>query len=118
MKAVTTARFEMLTPKPGLCPGGLFAWSPDCLSSVKSQLLSVSLRGEKMFLLTDEDIRKDIRGFEKRIQEAKAKLAKLPETVRPWQARKKLKEKRRILTSEIEHVKRLITIAKEATTDL
>jgi hypothetical protein len=71
-----------------------------------------------MPLLTDEDIRKDIRGFEQRIQDARDKLSELPATAGTLQARKKLQEKQRILTSEIEHVKRLIGIAEEALTDV
>ena len=71
-----------------------------------------------MMILTDEDILQDIENFKKRIQDAKAKLAKLPETAETWPARKKLDEKRRILTSEIEHVKRLIGIAEGAITDV
>jgi hypothetical protein len=67
-----------------------------------------------MLLLTNNDIREDIRGFEKRIQDARDKLAALPGTAGTWQARKNLKEKRRILKSEIAHVKRLIHIATEA----
>jgi hypothetical protein len=70
-----------------------------------------------MLLLKDDDIREDIRGFEKRIQDAKDKLSELPVTAGTLQARQNLKEKRRILTSEIEHVKRLIGIAEEALTD-
>jgi hypothetical protein len=70
-----------------------------------------------MLILTDEDIREDIRGFEKRIQDARDKLSELPDTARTWKEQKKLKEKKRILTSEIGHVKRLIGIAKEALED-
>jgi len=58
-----------------------------------------------MLILTDEDIREDIREFEQRIQDARDKLAELPETAATWEVKKKLKEKRYILTSEIEHVK-------------
>ena len=67
-----------------------------------------------MLLLTDEDILEDIREFEQRIQAARDKLSELPETADTWPAKKKLKEKRYILGSEIEHVKRLISIAEEA----
>jgi len=71
-----------------------------------------------MKLLRDDELQEDIRGFEKRIQDARNKLLKLPVTTAgTWQARKKLKEKRYILTSEIEHVKRLIGTAEEALTD-
>jgi predicted nucleic acid-binding Zn-ribbon protein len=71
-----------------------------------------------MLILTDDDIREDIREFEKRIQDARDKLATLPETATTLKARKKLKEKRYILTSEIEHVKRLVSIAEEALTEV
>jgi len=67
-----------------------------------------------MLMLTNEDIREDIRGFEKRIQDAKKKLAKLPETAGTWQDRKKLAEKKRILNDEIRHVRKLIDMAQEA----
>jgi hypothetical protein len=70
-----------------------------------------------MLILTDEDIRGDIKGFEQRIQDARDKLSELPETAGTWKEQKKLKEKRYILTSEIEHVKRLIDIAQEALED-
>ncbi|MBU1023489.1 hypothetical protein KKB99_04285 [bacterium] len=70
-----------------------------------------------MLILTDEDIREDIRGFERRIQGAKANLAALPATAGTLQTQQNLKEKGRILTSEIEHVKRLIGIAEETLTD-
>jgi hypothetical protein len=69
-------------------------------------------------ILTDDDIRKDIKGFEKRIQDAKAKLSELPVTASTWQARKKLKEKRRIFILEIEHVHRLVSMAEEAIADV
>ena len=71
-----------------------------------------------MLLLTNEDILEDIRAFEKRIQDAKAKLSELPETASTWQARKKLKEKRRIFILEIEHVHRLVSMAEEAIADV
>jgi predicted nucleic acid-binding Zn-ribbon protein len=71
-----------------------------------------------MLVLTDEDIQEDIRGFEQRIQDARGKLSELPETDGTWQAGKKLADKRRVLESEIEHVKRLIGIAEEALTDV
>ena len=67
-----------------------------------------------MLLLTDEDIMKDIKEFEKRIQAAREKLSELPKTAETWQARKKSMEKGRILESEIEHIKRLMAIAVEA----
>jgi hypothetical protein len=67
-----------------------------------------------MLLITDEDIREDIRGFEQRIQDARDKLSALPATAETWQARKKLKEKRKILTDEIKHVRNLIGIGTEA----
>ena len=42
-----------------------------------------------MQILTDDMILEDIGGFEKRIQDARDKLSKLPETADTWQARKK-----------------------------
>ena len=70
-----------------------------------------------MLILTDKDIRQDIRGFEKRIQDAQDKLEALPETAGTWHAWKKLAEKRRVLNDEIWHVRKLISIAREALTD-
>lgn len=49
-----------------------------------------------MLILTGEDIREDIRGFEKRIQDAREKLSELMETADTWQTRKNIIEKRRI----------------------
>lgn len=67
-----------------------------------------------MGIITDEVIRNDIAKFEQRIQVARDKLAVLPPTAGTWQARKKLKEKRRILQGEIKHVQGLIRIAEES----
>ena len=67
-----------------------------------------------MGILTNEDIREDIRGFEKRIQDARSKLTALTEKAGNWQDRKKLAEKRRILNDEIRHVSKLIDMAQEA----
>lgn len=71
-----------------------------------------------MLILTDEDILQDIEGFQQRISQAEDKMAALPETANTWQANKKLANKRHILESEIEHVKRLIGIAEEALTEI
>jgi predicted nucleic acid-binding Zn-ribbon protein len=71
-----------------------------------------------MLILTNEDIQEDIRGFEKRIQDAREKLSKLPQKAVSWKEHKKLDEKKRILNEEINHVKNLISIAEEALTDV
>jgi hypothetical protein len=63
--------------------------------------------------LTKEDVLNDIERFEKRIQITQEKLTALPQKATGYKERKKLKFKRRILRQEIEHVKRLIAIAKE-----
>jgi predicted nucleic acid-binding Zn-ribbon protein len=67
--------------------------------------------------LTITDIKKDIRAFEKRIQDAKDKLSELPGAADTLQDRQNLKGKRHILNSEIDHVERLIGIAEEALID-
>ncbi len=67
-----------------------------------------------MLILTNDMILEDIRGFEKRIQGAKGQLSKLQETAETWETRKKLKEKRKILTDEIKHVRNLIGIGADA----
>jgi len=72
---------------------------------------------QNMLILTNEDIRQDIRRFEQRIQDARDKLSALPETAGTWQARKKLDEKKRILNDEIRHVNKLIDMAREALED-
>ena len=64
-------------------------------------------------LITNEIIREDIENFNKRIRDAKTKLKDLPEGYLSYQEHKKREKKRHILESEIEHVKRLIHIAKE-----
>lgn len=67
-----------------------------------------------MITLTDADIRKDIRGFEQRIQAARDKLAELPVGYLPYQKNKKREKQRRDLQAEIEHVQNLIGYAREA----
>ncbi len=64
-------------------------------------------------ILTDEMILADIEEFEDCIRLAKKKLAEMPATGATWQERKKLKAKTRELQSEIDHVKGLISIARE-----
>lgn len=67
-----------------------------------------------MLLLTDEDIREDIRNYEERIQAARDKLAALPADTANWKGRKKNKAKRRELKNEITHILKLIEYAKKA----
>lgn len=67
-----------------------------------------------MLILTDEDIREDIRAFEARIAAARDKLAALPEGFLPLQEHKKREQTRQIYEDEIKHVKRLIGYAMEA----
>ncbi|UCE55763.1 MAG: hypothetical protein JSV31_10015 [Desulfobacterales bacterium] len=64
--------------------------------------------------LTTKDILSDIEGFKERIYKAQQKLQILPKNSPGPQERKRMKFKRRILEQEIDHVKRLIRIAKEA----
>ena len=68
----------------------------------------------KQMILTRKDILTDIERFEDRIRRAKKKLAALPPMASSFKERNKLKTKRRQLIQEIEHVKGLIRIAKEA----
>ena len=70
-----------------------------------------------MLLLTDEDIQEDIRGFERRIQEARDKFSELPTGHLAYPQHKKREKQRRDLQAEIKHVQGLILIAKEALTD-
>jgi hypothetical protein len=70
-----------------------------------------------MMILTDEDILKDIEAFKQRIYEAQAKLAVLRADHASWKARKAAMNKRRILKADIEHCKRLISIAESALQD-
>ena len=65
-------------------------------------------------ILTRTDIENDIEGFKIRIEQAKAKLATLPESAPTWAGQKKLRQQERELLSEIQHVERLIEYAKEA----
>ena len=67
-----------------------------------------------MLVLTDEDIREDIRGFEQRIQTAQEKLAELPAGHLPYQKYKKREKQRRDLQAEIEHVQKMMRYAREA----
>jgi hypothetical protein len=63
--------------------------------------------------LTRKDILNDIEGYKERISKAREKLLGLPmaTTVKD---RRRIKEKRRILLAEIDHVRGLISIAGEA----
>lgn len=70
-----------------------------------------------MMVLTNQDIQEDIQAFEKRIHEAQVKLAALPVHSYDWREQRKLDKKRRVLISEIKHVKRLIEIAKSGLSD-
>jgi hypothetical protein len=64
--------------------------------------------------LTLENILKDIEGFKDRIYKAQQKLSALPKNVTGYRERKKIRFKRKTLEQEIEHVKRLILIARDA----
>ena len=67
-----------------------------------------------MLLLTDNDIREDIRGFEQRIQEARDKMAALPKGRLHLKDHRRREKIRRNCKNEIEHVKALIGYAEEA----
>jgi len=64
--------------------------------------------------LTQDIILDEIEEYKKRIQAAQQKLSALPKTPHGPQERRKIKFKRMVLKQEIEHVKGLIRIAKEA----
>lgn len=68
--------------------------------------------------LTDEMVLNEIESFEDRIKIAKLALASLPATAANYKDRKKIQVRRRVLQDEINHVYRLISIAKEAMDDL
>jgi hypothetical protein len=67
-----------------------------------------------MLILTDKDIRAEIRGFEQRIQKAKDQLSVLPVGRLPFKQHKRRERKRRDLHGEIVHVRNLIKILEEA----
>ena len=64
--------------------------------------------------LTDEMILSDIAGYEQKIEMAKKKMAELPESAVSWLERKKLKDKKRALESDIKHISHIIKYAIEA----
>ncbi len=65
--------------------------------------------------LTHESIQQDIKAYQIRIQAAADRLAALP--VGKYETRKD-KSARRLLTSEIDHVHRLLVYARDALRDL
>ena len=64
--------------------------------------------------LSETDILEEIEVFKLRRQEAQEKLNKTPETLGPWKARKATMAKRKTLEAEIDHVNKLIVIARSA----
>jgi hypothetical protein len=71
-----------------------------------------------VLLLTNDMILEDIKNYEKRIRDAKAKLSDMPETAGTWKGQKKVNHKKKILQDEIKHIKRLVLIAEEALIDV
>ncbi len=69
-------------------------------------------------ILTNDDIRDDIKAFEERIEVARDKLAGLQEGTLLYRENKKREHARRILHNEILHVQNLIHIATEALVDV
>ena len=67
-----------------------------------------------IMILTDEDIKQDIAGFEARIQEAQDKLDMIPNGYLPYNEHRKREAARQAYADEIAHVKRLIGYAREA----
>jgi len=70
-----------------------------------------------MILLTDEELQKDLAGFDRRLQASREKLAALPDGYLPYQEHKKREKTRRILESDRRHIQNLIHIAEEALVD-
>jgi hypothetical protein len=68
--------------------------------------------------LTGDDILKNIEAYEKRIRNAREKLSELPAAGSTLKELKKIKNKRRALLSEIDHVRGLISMAEEALTQV
>ena len=64
--------------------------------------------------LTRDDILKDIEAYEERIRNAREKLSEMPAAGSTLNEHKKIKIRRRTLSSEIDHVRGLISIAEEA----
>lgn len=63
--------------------------------------------------LTIEDIKRDIAGFEDRIQKAQDQLHSLPEGYLPFKDHKAREKRRRDLQGEIQHATQLIAYAYE-----
>lgn len=68
-------------------------------------------------ILTTEIILEDIAKYRRRIEAARGKLAALPEEYVPYPEYKKREAARRSLENEIQHVEKLIEIAREALHD-
>ena len=64
--------------------------------------------------LTEETIREDIKAYQDRLRTARDKLSALPTTAPISEERRKIKDRRRTLLQEIEHVRGLIALANEA----
>jgi hypothetical protein len=64
--------------------------------------------------LTQDIILEEIEEYRKRIRTAQQKLSALFQNAHGPQERRRIKFKRRVLEREVEHVKGLIRIAKEA----
>jgi hypothetical protein len=74
----------------------------------------LSMKNMSPLKLTRKEILNDIEVFKERIRAAEEKISALLQKAKGYKERKKLKFKRRALEQEIEHVKGLIAIAKEA----
>ena len=66
-----------------------------------------------MQVLTDQEILEDIEDFKDRISDARQKLADLPEGYLPYSEHRKREKKRQDLQDDIEHIEKLISIARE-----
>ncbi len=60
-----------------------------------------------------EAIERDIKIFKERIEQAQEKLAGLPKTAGAYRDRNKLEVKRHALEQEVDHIRKLIQIARE-----
>ena len=68
--------------------------------------------------ITQKIIQSDIVSFRRRIADAKAKMAALPDGHLPYPEHKKREKKKVDLIAEVAHVERLIQVAQEGLRDL
>lgn len=69
------------------------------------------------FEVTRKSIEQDIETFKDRIEQARSKLSKLPKGFLPYPEHKKREKQKKAFKAEIEHVQKLISIAREGLAD-